>query len=98
MERLPKWLRTVWFKAIGSEGRRQIFTCSLFKNLKLANDPIISVQVIARFLNVKRCQIKEAFIKRDLRTARRLVNGGIMDSMSSKMHRTQEMASFQIDN
>jgi peptidoglycan L-alanyl-D-glutamate endopeptidase CwlK len=42
----------------------------------LANDPTIAGKLLAAFLKEKERQIKEALIVADLRTARRLVNGG----------------------
>jgi putative chitinase len=48
----------------------------LVNNPNLANDPTIAGQLLATFLKDKERQIKEALIDQDLRTARRLVNGG----------------------
>lgn len=43
---------------------------------ELASDPTIAGQLLATFLKDKERQIKEALVDHDLRTARRLVNGG----------------------
>jgi putative chitinase len=48
----------------------------LVKKPELANDPTIAGRLLATFLKDKERQIKEALIGNDLRTARRLVNGG----------------------
>ena len=48
----------------------------LIKNPDLASDPTIAGQLLATFLKDKERQIKEALVDDDLRTARRLVNGG----------------------
>ena len=48
----------------------------LTKKPELANDPKIAAQLLAAFLKGKERQIKEALLDNDLRTARRLVNGG----------------------
>lgn len=48
----------------------------LLSNPQLANDPTIAGRLLAIFLKDKERQIKEALVDRDLRTARRLVNGG----------------------
>jgi putative chitinase len=42
----------------------------------LANDPTIAAQLLARFLKDKEPAIRRALANRDLKTARRLVNGG----------------------
>jgi putative chitinase len=49
---------------------------NLIENPHLANDRKIAGQLLALFLRDKERQIKEALIEHDLRTARRLVNGG----------------------
>lgn len=41
-----------------------------------ANDPVIAARLLASFLKAKERAIKEALLDSDLRTARRLVNGG----------------------
>lgn len=41
-----------------------------------ANDPIIAARLLASFLKARERPIKEALLEGDLRTARRLVNGG----------------------
>lgn len=41
-----------------------------------ANDPVIAARLLASFLKAKEPQIKEALLSADLRTARKLVNGG----------------------
>jgi peptidoglycan L-alanyl-D-glutamate endopeptidase CwlK len=43
---------------------------------ELANDPKIAAELLAAFLKGKERQIKEALLDNDLKTARRLVNGG----------------------
>lgn len=43
---------------------------------ELANDPAIAAKLLASFLKAKERPIKEALASGDLRTARRLVNGG----------------------
>jgi peptidoglycan L-alanyl-D-glutamate endopeptidase CwlK len=48
----------------------------LIRNPALANDPTIAGQLLATFLKDKERQIKEALVENDLRTARKLVNGG----------------------
>jgi putative chitinase len=48
----------------------------LINNPDLACDPTIAGQLLATFLKDKERQIKEALIEHDLRTARKLVNGG----------------------
>lgn len=48
----------------------------LINNPTLANDPTIAGQLLAKFLKDKERQIKEALVDNDLKTARRLVNGG----------------------
>ncbi len=49
---------------------------SLLENPDLANDSQIAARILAAFLKQKEIRIKEALIDDDLRTARRLVNGG----------------------
>ncbi|PWU25094.1 MAG: peptidoglycan-binding protein [Candidatus Rokuibacteriota bacterium] len=48
----------------------------LLDNPDLANDPGIAAQLLASFLKAKELPIKQALLEGDLRTARRLVNGG----------------------
>ena len=48
----------------------------LTKKPELANDPKIAAQLLATFLKDKERQIKEALLDNDLKTARKLVNGG----------------------
>lgn len=48
----------------------------LVTNPELANDPRIAARVLARFLKNKEAGIRRALANDDLRTARRLVNGG----------------------
>jgi peptidoglycan L-alanyl-D-glutamate endopeptidase CwlK len=48
----------------------------LINNPDLACDSTIAGQLLATFLKDKERQLKEALVERDLRTARRLVNGG----------------------
>lgn len=48
----------------------------LIQNPDLANDPAIAAQLLAHFLKSKERRIKEALLDDDLKTARRLVNGG----------------------
>ena len=49
---------------------------NLIESPDLANDKKIAGKLLALFLKDKERQIKEALVGRDLRTARRLVNGG----------------------
>ena len=49
---------------------------SLLENPDLANDSQIAARILAAFLKQKEIRIKEALLYDDLRTARRLVNGG----------------------
>lgn len=48
----------------------------LIDNPGLANDPVIASKLLASFLKSKEVQIKTALLDDDLKTARRLVNGG----------------------
>lgn len=48
----------------------------LVEHPELANDPQIAARILTAFLKEKEIQIKEALLNDDLRTARRLVNGG----------------------
>ncbi len=48
----------------------------LVENPELANDPEIAAKILVAFLADKERKIKEALVQRDLRGARRLVNGG----------------------
>lgn len=48
----------------------------LVQHPELANDPAIAAQLLARFIKRKELPIKQALLDDDLRTARRLVNGG----------------------
>ena len=43
---------------------------------ELANDPEIAAKLLASFLKAKETRIKEALLEKDLKAARRLVNGG----------------------
>lgn len=43
---------------------------------ELASDPVIAARLLAAFLAAKELRIKQALVEGDLRTARRLVNGG----------------------
>jgi putative chitinase len=54
----------------------QVLGKDLINNPALANDPTIAGQLLATFLKDKERQIKEALVDHDLRTARKLVNGG----------------------
>ena len=48
----------------------------LIEEPELANDPDIAAKLLAKFLKNKEIQIEEALLENDLKTARRLVNGG----------------------
>ena len=48
----------------------------LIENPQQANDPQIAAKLLASFLKAKERPIKEALLANDLRTARKLVNGG----------------------
>lgn len=48
----------------------------LIDNPELANDPQIAARLLASFLKSKEVAIKHALLENDLKTARRLVNGG----------------------
>ena len=48
----------------------------LLENPDLANDSQIAARLLAAFLKQKEIRIKKALLDDDLRTARRLVNGG----------------------
>ena len=48
----------------------------LEKEPELANDPDVAAKILVAFLADKQRRIKEALLENDLRTARRLVNGG----------------------
>ena len=48
----------------------------LVDNPDLANDPAIAAKLLASFLQSRRAHIKAALLEGDLKTARRLVNGG----------------------
>jgi peptidoglycan L-alanyl-D-glutamate endopeptidase CwlK len=48
----------------------------LVDNPDLANDPDIAARLLASFLGSRRAQIEESLTEGDLKTARRLVNGG----------------------
>lgn len=54
----------------------QVLGKGLITDPDLASDPTIAGRLLATFLKDKEMEIKEALIERDLRTARRLVNGG----------------------
>jgi peptidoglycan L-alanyl-D-glutamate endopeptidase CwlK len=49
----------------------------LVRNPELANDPQIAARLLASFLKGKEQRIQEALLEGELRTARKLVNGGI---------------------
>ena len=48
----------------------------MIENPEMANDPAIAARLLASFIKSKERQIKEALLEGDLRTARKLVNGG----------------------
>ena len=48
----------------------------LLNNPEMANDPALAAQLLAAFIKDKEKAIREALLVDDLRTARRLVNGG----------------------
>ena len=48
----------------------------LVQHPELANDPVIAARLLARFIKLRELPIKQALLDDDLRTARRLVNGG----------------------
>jgi putative chitinase len=48
----------------------------LIENPDLANDPAIAAKLLASFLQSREVRIKDALAEGDLKTARRLVNGG----------------------
>jgi len=48
----------------------------LISNPELANDPKYAAEILALFLKDKESKIKRALLEQDLRTARKLVNGG----------------------
>ncbi len=48
----------------------------LVEEPELANDPQIAAKLLASFLKAKETRIKEALLEKDLKAARRLVNGG----------------------
>ncbi|MCX6150791.1 MAG: peptidoglycan-binding protein [Ignavibacteriales bacterium] len=48
----------------------------LIENPDLANDPEIAAKLLTKFLKDKEMKIKEALLDDDLKSARRLVNGG----------------------
>jgi putative chitinase len=54
----------------------QVLGKDLVENPELANDPTIAGRLLATFLKDKERQIKEALVEHDLKTARKLVNGG----------------------
>ncbi len=60
----------------------------LMEEPDLANDPETAAKLLAAFLKSKEVQIKEALIEGDLRTARKLVNGGShgLDRFSDAFH------------
>ena len=47
----------------------------LVENPELANDPAVAAKVLSSFLKAKERAIKEALLEKDLRSARKLVNG-----------------------
>jgi peptidoglycan L-alanyl-D-glutamate endopeptidase CwlK len=48
----------------------------LVDNPELANDPAVAAKLLSSFLKAKERAIKEALLEQDLRSARKLVNGG----------------------
>jgi len=62
---------------------------------ELASDPKVAGQLLAAFLKDKELRIKEALLEGDLRTARRLVNGGShgLDRFEDAFRRGQEVLS-----
>lgn len=50
----------------------------LLQDPALASDPIIAAKLLAAFLSAQEIAIKRALLEGDLKTARRLVNGGSM--------------------
>jgi putative chitinase len=48
----------------------------LMQNPDLGNQPDVAAQLLVAFINDKELQIKQALLEQDLRTARKLVNGG----------------------
>jgi putative chitinase len=65
----------------------------LVEKPELANDPTIAGKLLAAFLKEKERQIKEALIVPDLRTARRLVNGGShgLERFNDAFHRGESL-------
>ncbi|HEX4945821.1 MAG TPA: peptidoglycan-binding protein [Blastocatellia bacterium] len=57
-------------------GERIGLGTQLVDNPDLANDPTIAARLLASFLKAKERAIKEALLARNLKEARRLVNGG----------------------
>ena len=49
---------------------------ALVEGPERANEPRTAARILAAFLDDKERRIKEALLRDDLRTARRLVNGG----------------------
>ncbi|HJQ24696.1 MAG TPA: peptidoglycan-binding protein [Blastocatellia bacterium] len=54
----------------------QAIGVDLISQPELANDPTIAARLLASFIKSKERQIREALANNDLKTARRLVNGG----------------------
>lgn len=65
----------------------------LVENPDLANDPEIAAKILVAFLADKERKIKEALIHKDLKAARRLVNGGShgLTSFSDCFRKGQKM-------
>ena len=66
---------------------------ALVKTPDLANDPVIAAQLLASFLKKREIAIKEALLESDLKTARRLVNGGAngLDRFQDAYHRGDQL-------
>jgi putative chitinase len=69
----------------------------------MANDPTIAAQLLASFLKNKEVAIDNALIENDLKTARRLVNGGsngldrFVDAFSiGKQRIPEELSAFAV--
>lgn len=71
----------------------QALGIDLINNPTLANDPTIAGQLLATFIKDKERQIKEALIDHDLKTARRLVNGGShgLDRFTDAFNRGEQL-------
>jgi putative chitinase len=75
----------------------------LIDNPDMANDPTIAAQLLASFLKNKEVAIHNALIENDLKTARRLVNGGsngldrFVDAFSIGQQRIpEELSAFAV--